>query len=382
MIRAWALAVLLLAGCAPAVVPSAAFVPLGTPRAPAAPLAQATDWRDAAAQLELTASAVRAQQTQIASLGTREASYALATSLAIGQAREAAAIEATRTAQALAVEQDRDSRTATALAASWQATRAAQAYDATATRSAALEASTAAAYATAQVLRGEQIQRDRETARVWAQASGLMALGVSLASAALLIGLALAGVWWALEQARRAGTERELVEADLKRARAETDRLRIVEGRAHTYLLTADGVEVLASAPPGTAADPFASDAQPTLPAPPLVVRSGGRVTVYPPAGTPLSGDPRRRLVLKLLRDAIAVTHDPGSTRIPGQRELSWHPQPWTEAVAALRPHAVTTVGRSGGTVLVGYTLGSLYYAVGSRHLALAPLSASPGPAR
>lgn len=87
--------------------------------------------------------------------------------------------------------------------------------------------------------------------------------------------------------------------------------------------------------------------------------------------------DPQRRLALRLLRESIRLV-GPGSTRLPGWRELGWSAETWSRAVALLRPYVETSSGRYGGTYLVGgYTLNRLYHDVGARKIALSP---SPTP--
>jgi hypothetical protein len=87
--------------------------------------------------------------------------------------------------------------------------------------------------------------------------------------------------------------------------------------------------------------------------------------------------EPQRRLVLRLLREAMQVA-GPGSTRLPGWRELGWSAEMWSRAVETIRPYVETSSGRYGGTYLVGgYTLHRLYQDVGARKIALTP---SPAP--
>lgn len=81
--------------------------------------------------------------------------------------------------------------------------------------------------------------------------------------------------------------------------------------------------------------------------------------------------EPKRKLALKLLREAIQVA-GAESKRLPGWRELNWSAQTWSDAVSLLRPYLKTEVGRTGGTCLVGgYTLRDLYLGVGERRIAL-----------
>jgi hypothetical protein len=87
--------------------------------------------------------------------------------------------------------------------------------------------------------------------------------------------------------------------------------------------------------------------------------------------------EPQRRLVLRLLREAMQAA-GPGSTRLPGWRELGWSAEMWSRAVEMIRPYVETSSGRYGGTYLVGgYTLHRLYQDVGARKIALTP---SPAP--
>jgi len=81
--------------------------------------------------------------------------------------------------------------------------------------------------------------------------------------------------------------------------------------------------------------------------------------------------EPKRKLALKLLREAIQAA-GAESKRLPGWRELNWSAQTWSDAVSLLRPYLKTEVGRTGGTYLVGgYTLRDLYLAVGERRITL-----------
>ncbi len=84
--------------------------------------------------------------------------------------------------------------------------------------------------------------------------------------------------------------------------------------------------------------------------------------------------DPNRRLVLRLLREAIQKAGG-NADHIPGWRELGWPAETWTRAVALLRPYVHPVPGRGGGTFLVGEyrTLAELYTALGSKQITLSP---------
>lgn len=88
--------------------------------------------------------------------------------------------------------------------------------------------------------------------------------------------------------------------------------------------------------------------------------------------------DPNRRLVLRLLREAIQKAGG-NADYIPGWRELDWPAETWSRAVALLRPYVNPVPGRGGGTFLVGEyrTLAELYNALGAHKVTLYP---SPAP--
>ncbi len=306
-------AALLLTACAPA-----GYVPPD----PAALRATAQAAEALAGQVEQQAQATRAAQEDL-----------------LRQTAEAVAIQATQRYEA----EQRFFSTATAKAVQesmrmTEMAREAQAFQGT---------------ATAQVFVEEKEQRERQKRLDAITAIAVRVLGVLALVSTLGV---LIGLLW------QAGKEW---------IRWQSQRWRLVESRAGTLVILPEGAPRVQVAvvraemlPPQEDEDAFGTE----LAEIPYSVNGEVVGTIR----ADWREDPQRRLVLRLLREGMQVA-GPGSTRLPGWRELGWSAEVWTQAVRLLWRYVETQPGK--GTYLVGEytTLQELYYAVGERRAILSP---------
>jgi hypothetical protein len=212
--------------------------------------------------------------------------------------------------------------------------------------------------ATAQVFVEEKEQRERQKRLDAITAIAVRVLGVLVLVSTLGV---LIGLLW------QAGKEW---------IRWQSQRWRLVESRAGTLVILPEGAPRVQVAvvraemlPPQEDEDAFGTE----LAEIPYSVNGEVVGTIR----ADWREDPQRRLVLRLLREGMQVA-GPGSTRLPGWRELGWSAEMWSRAVETIRPYVETSSGRYGGTYLVGgYTLHRLYQDIGARKIALSP---SPTP--
>lgn len=300
--------------------------------------------------VEATLSALQARQQEIQQRIAAATEQAQATEMAHAR-------QVTATADALALAAAREQATATAGALAVQATQTARAADLQATQQALSLQATQAALALQATRQAAEVQREETTAS---------ALSLTLLVGTFLAVVAGLALLWNAVQRYLAWQERR---NSVLESRAGTLLLLHNEGTITAQLIAGPDLGLLGQASRDD--DEFLTEA-PQAEAIPYY-RDGRLVGFLSRDGDP-AVETRRRLCLKLLREAILLV-GPDSERLPGHRELGWPAERWVQAVAMLKPHLTTQVGREGGTFCAGAyrTLGELYTALGERRLLPSP---------